>query len=100
MSELPQRLRTATLEVRRQKIPIGNLIPMMQQAADRIEADEALMRQALQALETGHDCSIEVANDVHEKYKGYKPQRHAAVDMDVSQIDAAITALRSRLETK
>lgn len=66
----------------------------------RIEADESLMRKILQALETGHDCSIEVANDVHEKYKGYKPQRHAAVDMDVSQIDAAITAIRSRLETK
>ena len=50
MSDLPKRLRVTTLEVRRQKMPLGNLIPMMQQAADRIEADEALMRQALEAL--------------------------------------------------
>jgi hypothetical protein len=45
------------------------------------------------ALETGLDCAREVAAQVHEQYKGYKPNRHAAVDADVAQIEAALAAL-------
>jgi len=47
------------------------------------------------ALEAGHNCAIEVANDVHLKYAGYKPSKHAAVDADVNMIEQGIEALHA-----
>lgn len=82
MSDLTSRIRAATFDIRRQKIPLGDLIPMMQEAADRIEADEALMRTNLEALDSvewhgGGSCWI----------------------VDAEKIEQAITALRKRLES-
>lgn len=82
MSDLTSRIRAATFDLRRQKIPLGDLIPMMQEAADRIEADEALMREAIDALKAGiYDINMlggaRQAMPLHE----------------------AITALRKRLES-
>lgn len=80
MSDLTSRLRAATFDVRRQKIPLGDLIPMMQEAADRIEADEALMRTSAEALE-------HIQSWFTEEQSGY------------ADCAAAITALRKRLES-
>ena len=48
------------------------------------------------ALETGLDCAQDIAHQVHEQYKGYKPHRHVAVDADVAQIKAALEALAAQ----
>lgn len=82
MSDLTLRLRAAAFNVRRQKMPLGDLIPMMQEAADRIEADEALMRTAAHLLK----------RYVSETPLGNQPH------MIAMEADAAITALRARLE--
>lgn len=55
------------------------------------------MRLALEALYIAIDLARNHAADVHESYRGYYPERHAAVDADVVTIDAAIEALRSAL---
>ena len=55
------------------------------------------MKVVLEALSIGHDCAIEVASDVHEKYRGYKHERHVAVDKDVVDIIAAIRILQAAL---
>jgi hypothetical protein len=56
-----------------------------------------LLQQALDALKTSLDCAREIAADTHEKYAGYKPHRHAAVDKDVTDIEAAIAAIEAEL---
>ena len=62
---------------------------------------EALLRQALEALEVGRDYAFETAERFHIEMRGYKQQRHDAMDADVKQIDSAIAALKQRLgETK
>lgn len=65
----------------------------------RIEADEALMRQALDVFEEGRDALQERANRYHDEMRGYYPDEHKAMDQDVVRADAAITALRKRLES-
>ena len=54
------------------------------------------IKLAIDALEAGLDCAQEVAHRTHEELRGYKPHRHAAVDADVSKIEAALAALRAR----
>ena len=60
--------------------------------------DEALIRQMLEALETGHDAATQVAAEFHTSYKGHRPDTHAALDADVERIAKALTAARTRLE--
>jgi hypothetical protein len=48
----------------------------------------------LDALETGLECAREVAADIHLKWAGYKPHKHAAVDADVAKIEKAIAAIK------
>jgi len=50
-------------------------------------------QQALDALNDVEDTVRDYAAETHEKYKGYKPHRHIAVDKDVATVAAAITAL-------
>ena len=65
-----------------------------------MQLDEtALLRQALAALETGRDYAFETAEQFHIEMRGYKQQRHDAMDADVKQIDEAIAAIRTRLST-
>lgn len=59
--------------------------------------DEALLRQALAALEIGRDYAFETAQQFHIEMRGYKQQRHDAMDADVKRIDDAIAALKERL---
>lgn len=54
--------------------------------------------QARDALETGLDYTRNKAEHTHEYYKGYYPERHAAVDMDVTDIEAAIAALTAAID--
>lgn len=86
MSDLTQRLRAATFDVRRQKMPIGDLIPMMQEDADRIEADEALMPMLLDALESCDPGDFSTGHVIHASY-------------NETLVEAAITALRKLLES-
>ena len=63
-----------------------------------LQLDEtALLQQALAALEIGRDYAFETAEQFHIEMRGYKQQRHDAMDADVKQIDEAISALRARL---
>ena len=65
-----------------------------------MQLDEtALLRQALAALEIGRDYAFETAEQYHIEMRGYKQQRHDAMDADVKQIDEAIAAIRTRLST-
>lgn len=59
--------------------------------------DRALLQQALDALEIGHDAALEEATLYHATMKGYRPARHAALDADVKRIADAIAAIRQRL---
>lgn len=59
--------------------------------------DEALIRQMLEALETGHEAAMQVAAEFHASYKGHRPDTHAALDADVDQIAKALAAARARL---
>jgi len=52
----------------------------------------------ISALETGVDLARGNAEAVHANYKGYYPERHAAADRDVSDMEAALTAARTHLE--
>jgi hypothetical protein len=54
-------------------------------------------QQALEALEIGYDSAQAEAAQYHAAMAGYRPERHAALDVDVAKIAAAITALRAAL---
>jgi hypothetical protein len=56
-----------------------------------------LYKLALDALEPGLDCARDKAEDIHESYKGYYPERHARADKNVAEIEAAIAALQAAL---
>jgi len=65
-----------------------------------ITVDESKLREVLDALETGLYCTRDKAEDTHASYKGYYPERHASVDRDVADIEAAIGTLQAMLEQK
>jgi hypothetical protein len=52
----------------------------------------------ISALETGVDLARGNAEAVHANYKGYYPERHAAADRDVADMEAALAAARAHLE--
>jgi len=61
------------------------------------------LRAALSALYTGSDAVRNYAESVHANYKGYYPERHAAADRDVVEVDKAIadlTALIASMEAQ
>lgn len=49
-----------------------------------------------EALELGLELAQEAAADVHERLKGYKPDKHAAADADVLQIQDALALLAAQ----
>lgn len=57
-----------------------------------------VMKQWLYALEMGRDAAFQAAEMFHLEMRGYKQQRHEALDAEVKQIDEAITALRTAIE--
>lgn len=59
--------------------------------------DEELIRQMLEALETGHEAATQVAAEFHTSYKGHRPDTHAALDADVERIAKALAAARAHL---
>ena len=56
------------------------------------------MEQWLYALEMGRDAAFQAAEMFHLEMRGYKQQRHEALDAEVKQIDEAITTLRTAIE--
>ena len=58
--------------------------------------DEALIRQMLEALETGHEAATQVAAEFHTSYKGHRPDTHAALDADVERIAKALAGASPR----
>jgi hypothetical protein len=54
-------------------------------------------QMVLDALETGLDCARDKAENIHESYKGYFPERHAQADKDVANIEEGINAIRAAL---
>lgn len=76
MSDQPNAVRLQDRLMQLANLEANELAEVMQQAADRIEADEALMRQALNLLSS-------------------LPWNEGYAD----DTDAAITALRKRLES-
>lgn len=84
MSDLPQRLReNVTMEYDRTD-------DVMLEAADRIEADEALMRQALEELANARD---------HIWLSAENAQPLSEAEM-LEKLQTAITALHKRLGEK
>ena len=63
----------------------------------QITLPRTIVEQLVGALETGADLARNHAEDVHESYKGYFPERHAAADRDVADITDAITTIRAAL---
>lgn len=61
------------------------------------EADRALMREALEALELGRDALHELAARYHDEMRFHYPDVHASMDSDVVRADAAISKLRARV---
>jgi hypothetical protein len=57
MSDLVKRLRDWCENIRRKPAPISDAIPMVQQAADRIQALEAALRQA-------RSCAYPVSTEI------------------------------------
>jgi hypothetical protein len=55
------------------------------------------MEQMLVALEGGREYAYQAAEQFHVEMRGYRQQRHDAMDADVRQLDAAITAGRAAL---
>jgi hypothetical protein len=66
----------------------------------KIKDDEALLRQALEALEIGHEYAHECAETYHIEMRGYRQKRHDAMDAEVKQLAEAIAALKERLKGK
>lgn len=60
----------------------------------------ALLEQIVGALETGIDLARNHAEDVHESYKGYYPERHAAADRDVVDMAEALARARNTAMTQ
>lgn len=67
---------------------------------EREQRDEALLRQALEALLIGRDCAAQQATEYHAAMAGYRPKRHAQMEADVEEINAAIEAMSTRLGIK
>jgi len=65
-----------------------------------ISVDETKLREVLDALETGLDCARDKAEDTHDSYRGYYPERHASVDRDVAEMESAMTIVQAMLEQK
>lgn len=57
----------------------------------------ALVRQLVQALETGREATYELAQAFHTAYKGHRAEEHAAADADVQRLDIALAAARAWL---
>jgi hypothetical protein len=62
--------------------------------------DEALLRQALEALEIGREYAHQCAEQFHVEMRGYRQQRHQVMDADVKELDNAIAALQERLKER
>jgi hypothetical protein len=61
------------------------------------------LRAAKSALETGLHAVCNYAEDVHEKYAGYYPERHASAERDVTDVRNALdnlTALIASMEAQ
>lgn len=71
----------------------------LRDAADRIEALEAVLRQAREALnDIGLDCASQVAGEYHDAMAGYRQYRHDALDADVETIKKTIAAIDAALK--
>jgi RNA binding exosome subunit len=57
------------------------------------------LEQALRNLETGVDLTRNHAEVIHASYKGYYPERHAAADHDVTDMEAAVAAVTEALDS-
>ena len=85
MSDQPNSVRLQDRLMQLANLEANELAEVMQQAADRIEADEALMKDALSKLDT-------LATALRVGMPEYGPE-----DQD-EMLNAAITALHKRLE--
>jgi len=67
-------------------------------AADRIEALEAALRQAREALELGVENASQIAGEYHAAMAGYRQSRHDALDADVVMTQKALSAINDLLK--
>ena len=56
--------------------------------------------QIVEALNTAVDNAKNHAENVHESYRGYYPERHAAADRDVIDATIALTTLQALPEVE
>ena len=61
-----------------------------------LSSDE--LQKILSALETGREYAFDCAETFHVEMRGYKQQRHDAMDADVKELDEAIAFVK-RLTT-
>lgn len=67
-------------------------------ARDLIEQLERVLAQAREALEDPEiDAVTQLAGEYHEAFKGYRPERHKAMDDDVKKVKDAIAAIDEAL---
>lgn len=64
------------------------------------EALTALLRQAVEAMDIGHEYAHDCAETFHREMAGYKQKRHDAMDAEVKQLADTIAAIRQYLEGK
>lgn len=103
MSDLVNRLRRQlTMSMFATKDDLyGQLHDERGQAADRLDQLERVLAQAREALEDpAIDAVTQLAGEYHEAFKGYRPERHKAMDDDVKKVKDAIAAIDEALNTE
>lgn len=60
--------------------------------------NQILIPYLLEVVQTGLECARQVAQEAHEKYAGYKPNKIAAVDAEVKQLEDAVALLTQNFQ--
>lgn len=53
----------------------------------------------IEALQIGLECAVNVAANVHEEWRGHRPELHAEADADVAKVRAVIESLKAATPT-
>ncbi len=69
-------------------------IALPAEAAALLRTQHAALVQAREALELGASFAEVAAVEYHTAMRGYRPERHAAIDRDVAQLQAALATLK------
>jgi hypothetical protein len=77
---------------------VGDRNALDAEAGGRIQALEAALRQAREALELGVENASQIAGEYHGAMAGYRQSRHDALDADVVMTQKALAAINDLLK--